>query len=227
MEYQKFNGGHMSITKLVIFDLDGTLFRTETVDIKAINNALISNEFSPKSDDEILGIIGYTLKDAIKKLINVDENTIVEKLSRDIITFEQDLIESSGELYEGIIYLLDSLKESGYKLYIYSNGGKDYIEGITNKFSLYNYFDDIKYSQEGVTKSQAVDLLKSKYSVDMFVMIGDRSSDIEAASDNNGKLIGVTYGFGKEEVLAADFTADTPSEIKPVIDSIFEKYNHL
>jgi phosphoglycolate phosphatase len=227
MEYQKFNGGHMSITKLVIFDLDGTLFRTETVDIKAINNALISNEFSPKSDDEILGIIGYTLKDAIKKLINVDENTIVEKLSRDIITFEQDLIESSGELYEGIIYLLDSLKESGYKLYIYSNGGKDYIKGITNKFSLYNYFDDIKYSQEGVTKSQAVDLLKSKYSVDMFVMIGDRSSDIEAASDNNGKLIGVTYGFGKEEVLAADFTADTPSEIKPVIDSIFEKYNHL
>jgi phosphoglycolate phosphatase len=227
MEYQKFNGGHMSITKLVIFDLDGTLFRTETVDIKAINNALISNEFSPKSDDEILGIIGYTLKDAIKKLINVDENTIVEKLSRDIITFEQDLIESSGELYEGIIYLLDSLKESGYKLCVCSNGGKDYIEGITNKFSLYNYFDDIKYSQEGVTKSQAVDLLKSKYSVDMFVMIGDRSSDIEAASDNNGKLIGVTYGFGKEEVLAADFTADTPSEIKPVIDSIFEKYNHL
>lgn len=217
----------MSITKLVIFDLDGTLFRTETVDIKAINNALISNGFSPKTDIEVLGIIGYTLKDAIKKLIDVDDKTILEKLSKDIISFEQELIKSSGELYEGIINLLDNLKESGYKLCICSNGGQAYIEGITNKFLLDNYFDDIKYSQDGITKSQAVRSLKDKYSVDMFVMIGDRSSDIEAASSNNGISIGVTYGFGKEEVLAADFVVDTPSEIKSVLDNIFEKVSQL
>jgi phosphoglycolate phosphatase len=217
----------MSITKLVIFDLDGTLFRTETVDIKAINSALLSNGFSPKTADEVLGIIGYTLKDAIKKLINVDDKTTLEKLSRDIISFEQEFIESSGELYEGITCLLAKLKENGYKLCICSNGGKEYIEGITNKFSLDNYFDDIRYSQDGITKSQAVELLKIKYSVDMFVMVGDRSSDIEAASDNHGISIGVTYGFGKEEVLAADFVVNTPGEIELVIDNIFEKGSHL
>lgn len=213
----------MDNTKLVIFDLDGTLFRTETVDIEAVNNALISNGFSPKADDEILGLIGYTLEEAIKKLINTDEETILEKLSKDIMSFEQELIESSGELYEGVIGLLDCLKDRGYKLCICSNGDKEYVEAIINKFSMYNYFDDVKYSQEGITKSQAVATLKNKYSVDRFVMVGDRSSDIEAASNSNGISIGVTYGFGKEEVLTADYVADTPAEIEFILDNIYNK----
>ncbi len=45
------------------------------------------------------------------------------------------LIESVGELYEGIINLLSKLKELGYKPCIYSNGGKNYREAIIEKFS--------------------------------------------------------------------------------------------
>lgn len=38
----------MQKEKLIIFDLDGTLFRTDTVDVEAFNKALTSNGFQKK-----------------------------------------------------------------------------------------------------------------------------------------------------------------------------------
>jgi len=43
----------MQKTKLVIFDLDGTLFRTETVDVEAFNRALTFNGYNIKTSEEI------------------------------------------------------------------------------------------------------------------------------------------------------------------------------
>ena len=47
--------------KNIIFDLDGTFFRAETVDIDTFNLALKDIGFQPKSDEEILKLIGFPL----------------------------------------------------------------------------------------------------------------------------------------------------------------------
>lgn len=211
----------MKDIKLLIFDLDGTLFKTETVDIRAINDALVKNGYRVKSYDEILNVIGLTLKDVCRVLINKVDEDVINQFSRDIIAFEQTYIREYGELYEGVLDCLNALKEKGYTLCICSNGNKEYVLGITNKFELFNIFDDICYSRDGISKTQAVGILKHQYKVDSFIMVGDRTSDIEATLLNGGISIGVSYGFGKDEILLANYVADNIQEVEKIIMSIY------
>lgn len=207
---------------LVIFDMDGTLFRTETVDIEAINRALALNSFPEKTPAEIFSAIGRTLPEVCSFLSGCGDEAVIERLSEDIIELEDQLIPSCGELYEGTLQMLEGLKKSGFRLCICSNGNAEYIDKIVGKFRLDSYFDDICYSRRGITKSQAVGLLKEKYGGSSFIMVGDRSSDIGAAAENGGISIGVTYGFGMDEPLAADFVAHSIGEVGELVHKIAE-----
>jgi phosphoglycolate phosphatase len=194
------------MSKLIIFDMDGTLFRTETVDLVAINKALERNGFARLSDEEILDLIGITMEEACKIVLGEVEKSVVGQFTEDVIRFEKEEIAACGQLYPGVSEMLEGLKEKGYTLCICSNGDDEYIHAIVDKFDFKKYFAEIWYSHEGITKSQAVGILKQKFEADTFVMVGDRSSDIEAARANGGTSIGVAYGFGQEEPYAADFT---------------------
>jgi len=207
--------------KLVIFDLDGTLFRTETVDIRAINDALAKNGYEVKSDDEILNVIGLTLKEVCKVLINKVDEDDINQFSKDIISFEKPYISEYGELYDGVLNSLNALKGRGYILCICSNGNKEYVLGISKKVKLFDIFDDICFSRDGICKTQAVGILKHKYEVDSFIMVGDRTSDIEATLLNGGISIGVSYGFGKDEILLANYVANNIQEVERIIMSIY------
>jgi HAD superfamily hydrolase (TIGR01549 family) len=202
--------------------MDGTLFRTETVDVKALNDALVRNGFAPKTEEEMLSVIGHKLKDIFNFLTSSDDKSIMEQFAKDVIYFEQQYIEQYGKLYDGVIPMLNDLKKKGYTLCICSNGGKEYITSIVEKFNMAGYFEDIRYSVDGISKSKAVGLLKEKHDFETFIMIGDRMSDIEAAYDNDGISIGVSYGFGKDEVLKANYIAKNIEEVKNTIVSIFE-----
>ena len=155
-----------------------------------------------------------------RSLINrVDEDSI-KQFSKDIIEFEEPYIREYGELYDGVMSCLNALKEKGYILCICSNGNKEYVLGISKKFEFFNIFDDICFSSGGISKIQAVGMLKNKYKVEKFIMVGDRTSDIEAALHNGGISIGVTYGFGKDEALLANYVANNLQEIEKIITDI-------
>jgi phosphoglycolate phosphatase len=207
----------MKDLNLVLFDLDGTLFRTETIEIYAINSALEANGFEPKGDDEILKIIGHTALEAGEMLLNTKDRVLIEKLINDVERFEMEAIEKSGELYEGTVDLLKSLKAGGLTLCVCSNGTEPYIKAIFNKFKLHSYFTEIWYYKEGITKSQAAGILKTKFEADSFIMIGDRSADINAAKETGGISIGAKYGFGPEEVATADYIAKSVKEIGEIV----------
>ncbi|MBS4538967.1 HAD family hydrolase [Clostridium sp. D2Q-11] len=211
--------------KLIIFDLDGTLFRTETVDIVAINRALEENGYKNRYKSEILKLIGVTLDEACISLINTKDKDVIEKLKKDIIRFEKEEVEKYGELYEGVLEGLIRLKNLGFTLCICSNGNEEYIKQISKKFNLPEIFEEISYSDSKFTKSQRVRRIKDKYRADKFIMVGDRTSDIEAARENDGISIGVTYGFGKDEPHQADYIAKDFNEIESTIEEIFKEEN--
>lgn len=210
-------------TKLVIFDLDGTLFRTETVDLVAMNKALLNNGLKAKSDKEIIDSIGVTLSEFCEILLGEDTERLKTKFFADVIQFELEEIEKCGELYTGAKEMLENLTEEGYTLCICSNGSKDYIHAIIKKFGLNKYFKEIWTQTEGITKPEAVGILKAKFNVDSFIMVGDRIYDIEAAKANQGISIGVSYGYGKDEVYQADHTCHSILELEDRIYKISEK----
>lgn len=204
-------------TKLVIFDLDGTLFRTETVDVEAFNRALVLNGYSRRSEDEILSLVGLVFEDMCKSLLNTEDQQIIKKFKMDVIKFEDEAILRSGELYPGVYDFLAGLKSKGFTLCICSNGNEEYVTSIAGKFHFDSLFDEIWFEKKGISKLQAVKMLKEKYRVDNFIMVGDRLCDIEAGKLNNGTSIGVTYGFGGKEPEAADYVVDSIEEIERII----------
>jgi phosphoglycolate phosphatase len=120
--------------KLIIFDMDGTLFRTETVDLVVINKALERNGFPRLSDEEILDLIGITLAEVYKIVLGEVEKSVVDQFTQDVIRFEKEEIAAYGQLYPGVLDMLEGLKEMGYTLCICSNGDEEYIHAIVEKF---------------------------------------------------------------------------------------------
>lgn len=207
----------MQKTKLVIFDLDGTLFRTETVDMDAFNEAFKLNGFPERDWEEILALIGVPLEEICRTLLNTEDMKLIEKFKKDVIQQEERFIQQKGQLYSGVPEFLQRLKQEGFKLCICSNGNEEYVMKIAEKFKFSEYFDTIWYEKAGITKSQAVGILTKRYHADKFVMVGDRSSDIAAARENGGISIGAVYGFGGEETELADYKAQDIAQVESVI----------
>ena len=212
----------MQDRKLIIFDMDGTLFRTETVDVEAFNNALELSGYGKRSEKEILQLIGLKLDEICKSLLDITEEKIIQKFKSDVIHFEEEAILKWGELYPGTLNMLKTLRKYRFTMCICSNGNEEYITAIANKFNLHLIFDDICFEKRGISKCKAVEILKEKYQVHSFIMVGDRSNDIEAGKINNGISIGVTYGFGGDEVEEADFKVESIEELEKTILNIYE-----
>ena len=210
---------------LIIFDLDGTLFRTETVDVEAFNKALSINGFKPWREQHILELIGLTLDRICESLIGAENPDMLRKLKEDIIRYEEEVIHTSGQLYSGVKEFLNRLKERGFTLCICSNGNEEYVKAIANKFDFDSLFEEIWFEKKEYSKSQAIAVLKEKFAADSFIMIGDRLCDITAAKENQGISIGVSYGFGKAEVHLADYVAHNIGEVEDIIMEVYSKSN--
>lgn len=206
----------MKKLKLVIFDLDGTLFRTETVDVEAFNRALEANGYKRRAEREILDLIGLTMRPMSEQLLGTKDRHLVDKFISDAVEFEREGIKKSGQLYEGVLDFLGRLKKRNYILSICSNGNFDYVMGIVEKFNLHKFFDEIWYDK-GIPKAQAVGIIKERFNASRFVMAGDRACDIEACRENGGISIGVSYGYGKDEIKQADYIAKSIEEMEDII----------
>lgn len=211
----------MEKTRLIIFDLDGTLFRTETVDIEAFNKTLALNGYQIKQSHEILNLMGLVLADILKILLATNDLEVIEKFKSQLIKIEDEEIIEHGQLYEGTYEFLVNLKKKGFTLCICSNGNEEYVKSIAKKFNFYELFSDIWYEKKGISKDQAVKILKDKYNVDSFIMVGDRLCDIEAAKNNGGISIGAAYGFGGDEPDEAHYKAQSIGELEKIILDIY------
>jgi phosphoglycolate phosphatase len=209
----------MKSIKTILFDLDGTLFRTDTVDIVAVNKALVLNGFKRKSDAEILDCIGQTIHETCTRF-GICGSAAARKFEQDVINFELEEIERSGLIYEGADALIRYLKAKGFTICICSNGSKEYVYAVLEKFGLVEYFDEIWSQRDDYSKTAAVACLAGKHAKNGFIMIGDRNSDIDAGRENGGITIGMLHGFGGNEPFNADFTAGSIAELKKVINAI-------
>jgi len=208
--------------KTVIFDNDGVLFRTETVDITAINKALVLHGLEEESPEFIMDCFGMTLEEMCEKRFGITDPVAMKKFMEDVTRFEQVEIAQSGLMYEGAPEFIKRLKKKGFTICICSNGSYDYVHGIMSKFGLLKVFDEIWAHKDGYSKLQAVACLAEKYSDGCFVMVGDRSIDIDAGRDSGAITIGTLYGFGGKEPYSADYTAGSIAELEQAIYRIFE-----
>lgn len=209
---------------IVIFDLDGTLFKSETSALPAVQDALFLIGLEPARDDFILSLMGENTKDFSTKLLSEYGNEGLEMYDDFINALwvcEEEHIRSNGQLYEGVEKLLVALEEKGYRMAVCSNGTRAYIDYILKTQNIERFFVRVVSADVPGGKTRCLGELISSEDISRAVMVGDRYHDMEAASSNDIPFIGAAYGFGTEEVKGAEYVAERPGDILRLLEIIW------
>lgn len=209
---------------LIIFDLDGTLFKTESINIQAINEVLNQRKLTSISRKEIIKLYGETSEAFYKTLFPLVSAPELIEIKNEIRVKEMTFLSEIGELYEGVPELLTQLKGEGYLLGLCSNGSKEYVSQILQHFGLAEMFDFVEPKSEHLSKSQLINKILKDSNCLTAIIVGDRSIDFKAAEENRCLSIGVNYGYGKDECERADLIVGSTSEIFLCIKKISEIY---
>jgi len=192
--------------KIILFDLDGTLSDPKVGITKSVQYALQKMGIDEPNLDKLDCFIGPPLQESFAEYYGFNENQ-----TKEAIEFYRERFKEKGMyenvLYEGIPYLLNSLKEHQFTLVVATSKPTIFSEKILNYFKIDQYFDLVVGSNLDGTRSSKTEIIQyilDEYKdlmKDEFIMIGDRKHDIIGAENTGIDSIGVTYGYGSLDEL--------------------------
>ena len=193
------------MVKLIVFDLDGTLLNTIDDLANSVNFMLEKFGFPIFSIEEYKYKVGNGMRKLIERSLpqtHKNDEQIEKSLSVFMDYYNQHKNDNTAP-YEGIIDLLNDLKNAGIKLAVVTNkahmSAKPLIEN-----TFIGVFDEIVGQKEGVpTKPnpQSVVSVLEKLNVtpDECLFVGDSGVDMQTAKNANIKAVGVLWGFRKKD----------------------------
>jgi phosphoglycolate phosphatase len=203
------------VSPLVVFDLDGTLFRTDRVTVPAVQRAFERHGLDVPSPAEVCAFIGKPDADLHAWIRSRFPAGVIEDVIRSIDRDEMEGIATTGELYPGVEETLEMLSRRVAHMAICSNGPRHYVERVLSVQGIADRFEMVRSrlpSDEG--KAEMVRDVVDRFGAPHSVVVGDRREDVDAARKNEAKSIAATYGYGAPEELAgADVFAGSPREI--------------
>jgi len=209
----------------LFFDLDGTLSDPSEGITRSVQYALerLGRPYPPKS--ELTRFIGPPLRWTFPRLLGTDDKDLVETA----IDYYRRRYENTGlfenEVYPGIPELLRQLCDDGYPLYVVTSKPKVYADRIIRHFGFERFFIEVYGPELDGRFDEKVELVgyilrQRSLDPESTVMIGDRARDIESGRAHGTRTVGVTYGFGTLEEIAAaqpDRICHSPPEIAPAV----------
>lgn len=206
--------------KLLIFDLDGTLFQTIGPETESVKMSLRDMGLEVDNlEEKVKGYIGKTTEESYKSLLPSDQLHRWEELEEKVLKYFNEAILKNGESFPGVIETLQALKQRGYKLALYSNAPIGYFEYVPDYLGITKFFDYAECVDENnLTKPVLINKIKTKLGELNAAVVGDRIHDIEAAKENGLISIGALYGYGKEEAEKADLTINEFSDLLKIFN---------
>lgn len=211
------------MTKLIVFDKDGTLMQLGSPMVKLADDLI--NEFSvrtnihvPKSeikdafgivDDHVDKLIGAkttkTIVSSLEKLPNGDAmaSWLLKKIEHTTSDNEAEDI----EIIEGVQDTLKSLHDKGYLLAIVSADDTASMDLFIDKYNIRAYFDKIITSDSTdyhKPQKELLQLIMDDLNVvkEETMMVGDTEMDVELGQNGEvGKIVGVLSGSGDQQDL--------------------------
>lgn len=205
----------------VVFDLDGTLTNTLEDLQSSVNFALREFGFPERSIDEVRSFVGNGVRRLI--FLSVPENTPEETAEECLAVFKEYYKNNSlvrTKPYDGIIPMLEKLKETGVKTAVVTNKMNEAAQEIVRIF-FDGLIEETLGQIDGVAQKPQPDGINHVLSMlgvskEKAVYVGDSEVDCLTAVNAGIPCIGVSWGFRDKSVLlenGADFIADTPEDI--------------
>jgi phosphoglycolate phosphatase len=191
---------------LVAFDLDGVIYSSEPFiaesyreSIRLVNARRPGSFARVPSTREILDHVGWPVATILERLFPSVEPAAVQLLFETTLDVICDFVRrEQGQIYPEIAPTLARLVACGHTLTIASNGRRAYIEAVLETYALSEYFAPIVSADEVGDKAAVLRAYLQRHQVDATrtIMIGDRSSDVDAARAVGTLFIGCDYGHG-------------------------------
>lgn len=209
------------INKLVVFDLDGTINRSDLSSLPTIQDIQKKLGLKPYSIEHIKTLYGLPTADFFKALFPENTQNMVKKYFEHVPSSIRRFAHLSKS-YDGIPQLLDKLKLNGYSLAICSNADQRYINFMLKSLDLSNKIDYVQELPDNInSKVESLAILLNKLKPSKAIMVGDTEFDREAAEQNNIDFIGCTYGFQPEEMQKVKYKVNSAFELFDLIENLF------
>jgi len=214
------------MTKLFLFDFDGTLFDSAPDLIFSAN--YLFDKYQKKSISYERG--REIASDGVNAYLRMrfDHNYDFDKLTKEFLTHYSSTILTNTVFFEGIPEVIEVIKKK--KLYwgIVTNKPRVLTEKILTFYGLINHADILICGDDGLTPKPSPKMLISacnSLGVDIkdTIYIGDGLRDIQAAISAKMKSVLACYGYLKTtddiETWGADFFVQHPDEIINLVNN--------
>ncbi len=208
----------------VIFDLDGTLMKSDKTIfqsmLKALKDIKIELNLSQNEFQQYIGLHFVDIFQALNiQVQNLD--LFFEKYK----TYYYKLINLT-EIYPDVENVLRTLYEKGIKISLLTTKSQEQADKIIDYFGLRKYFSIVMGRRKGVQhkpSAEPINLICSELGIakEKTIMVGDTEMDIGAGKNAGVFTAAVSYGFrNKDELfnLNPDFIFENISEILKIID---------
>ena len=193
----------------VLFDMDGTVLDTLDDLCDSINHSLAEFSLPPVSREHVRQCLGNGAAFLVSHSIPSDSGP---ELEANVLAFYKPWYDAHCLIktapYEGILPMMQSLKEHGLRLAIISNKPDRAVQELSDAF-----FPGLLELSVGespaVRRKPAPDTVlaaaeKMGLAISDCVYIGDTEVDLETARNAGMDCIAVTWGFRSEEQLRQD-----------------------
>lgn len=192
-----------NIKKGIIFDLDGTLWDSTKVLVKAWNEVLSQYPQTKVkvSLDNLKPLLGRPLEAIIEALVvDVTDEDVRKQIADTCAKVEHEILSKEGGILYPMIEETLTLLSKKYKLYIVSNCQDGYIESFFAAHGLESFFEDYECpGRSGLLKADNIRLIIERNNIDKAIYVGDTIMDYDAAKKAGIPFVHATYGFGQIE----------------------------
>ncbi len=210
----------------VLFDLDGTLTDPFIGITSSIQHALRQMGQEPPLAEDLRRYIGPPLQANFMEMLGD------EVLAAQAVGFYRARYGETGkfenDLIPGIVEAVQTLSDSGYRLFVATSKLETYSIDIIDHFGLAPFFRRVHGSALDGSRADKGELIRHILQAEGLdprrtVMIGDRLHDVHGAAQNGVGTIGVLWGFGDRtelEEAGAAWIAASPAELPDVVDGM-------
>lgn len=209
----------------ILFDLDGTLTDPTIGITNSFIYALKKFDIEVGDRSELYKFIGPPLWDTFENYygFSKEETKMAVEYYRE---YYRDKGIFENLVYDGVKYLLKTLKESGKILIVATSKPEVFAKQILEHFDIAKYFTYIAGSNLDGTRVKKDEVIKYALEscnitdLSKAIMIGDREHDIIGAKEAGIDSIGALFGYGSRSELekaGADFIVETVAGIGKVL----------